>query len=116
MRRMAIRGCVAGARSHRRRCLRNLAIWNPFPPDYRDWRVNVTSASTLAATLSRDGELARLFRRLATLRTDIALFDDVDQLRWKGPSPAFEELGPRLDAAISDASRTQNGRVSRNSV
>ncbi|MFL6426628.1 MAG: 5'-3' exonuclease H3TH domain-containing protein [Acidobacteriaceae bacterium] len=87
-----------------------------IPPDYRDWRVNVTSASTLATTLSRDGKLARLFRTLATLRTDIALFDDVDQLRWKGPSPAFEELGPRLDAAISEASRAQKGRVSRNSV
>ncbi|HEX6496193.1 MAG TPA: 5'-3' exonuclease H3TH domain-containing protein [Acidobacteriaceae bacterium] len=87
-----------------------------IPPDYRDWRVNATSASTLAATLSRDGELARLFRTLATLRTDIALFDNVDQLRWIGPTPAFEELGARLDAAISEASRAPKGRVSNTSV
>ncbi len=25
-----------------------------------------------------------LFRTLATLRTDMALFDDVDELRWNG--------------------------------
>jgi hypothetical protein len=50
----------------------------------------------------REGERALLFRTLATLRTDIALFDDVDQLRWKGPSPAFDELGPRLDAAVGE--------------
>jgi 5'-3' exonuclease len=72
------------------------------PADHREWGVSVASASTLAATLVREGERALLFRTLATLRTDIALFDDVDQLRWKGPSPAFDELGPRLDAAVSE--------------
>lgn len=71
-----------------------------IPSDYREWGVSVANAKTLAATLSQDGERARLFRTLATLRTDIELFDDVDQLRWCGPSPAFAELGPRLDAAV----------------
>jgi hypothetical protein len=50
----------------------------------------------------RQWEDALLFRRLATLRTEIALFDDVEQLRWKGPTPAFEEIGKRLDAAITE--------------
>ncbi|MEA2262595.1 MAG: hypothetical protein QOJ51_5420 [Acidobacteriaceae bacterium] len=72
------------------------------PADHREWGVSVANASTLAATLVREGERALLFRTLATLRTDIALFDDVDQLRWMGPSPAFDELGPRLDAAVSE--------------
>jgi 5'-3' exonuclease len=72
------------------------------PADHREWGVSVAGASTLAATLVREGERALLFRTLATLRTDIALFDDVDQLRWTGPSPAFDELGPRLDAAVSE--------------
>ena len=40
-----------------------------------------------------------LFRTLATLRTDIPLFDDVEQLRWNGPTAAFEALGSRLDKA-----------------
>jgi 5'-3' exonuclease len=72
------------------------------PADHREWGVSVANASTLAATLVRERERALLFRTLATLRTDIALFDDVDQLRWKGPTPAFDELGPRLDAAVSE--------------
>jgi 5'-3' exonuclease len=73
-----------------------------IPADHREWGVSVASASTLAATLVKERESALLFRTLATLRTDIALFDDVDQLRWKGPSPAFDELGPGLDAAVSE--------------
>jgi 5'-3' exonuclease len=72
------------------------------PADHREWGVSVANASTLAATLVKEREHALLFRTLATLRTDIALFDDVDQLRWKGPSPAFDKLGPRLDAAVSE--------------
>ena len=36
-------------------------------------------------------ELALLFKRLATLRTDAKLFEDVDELRWRGPTPAFAE-------------------------
>lgn len=34
-------------------------------------------------------EQALLFKRLATLRTDAALFDDVDTLRWRGPTGSF---------------------------
>jgi 5'-3' exonuclease len=70
-----------------------------IPKDFREWGVKVTSARTLADTLSRDWENALLFRRLATLRTDIQLFEDVDQLRWRGPKPEFEDIGARLDAA-----------------
>jgi 5'-3' exonuclease len=73
-----------------------------IPADHREWGVSVANASALAATLVKEREHALLFRTLATLRADIALFDDVDQLRWKGPSPAFDELGPRLDAAVSE--------------
>ena len=35
---------------------------------------------------------ALLFKQLATLRTDAALLDDVDRLRWSGPTPAFDAL------------------------
>jgi 5'-3' exonuclease len=76
-----------------------------IPKDHREWRVNATSAGTLAATLSRDWESALLFRKLATLRTDIALFEDVEQLRWHGPTPAFPDLAARLDAAVTAARR-----------
>jgi 5'-3' exonuclease len=72
-----------------------------IPPDSRDWRVNAMNASVLAATLKTQMEHAQLFRTLATLRTDIPLFDDIEQLRWKGPTPTFAKLAARLDAAIT---------------
>jgi 5'-3' exonuclease len=72
-----------------------------IPPDSRDWRVNAMNASVLAATLKNQMEQAQLFRTLATLRADIPLFDDVEQLRWKGPTPSFEKIAKRLDAAIT---------------
>lgn len=41
---------------------------------------------------------ALLFKQLATLRTDAPLFDDVESLRWKGPTPAFEAWTARTGA------------------
>jgi len=76
-----------------------------IPTDYREWRVNAANASALAGTLSRERDRALLFRTLATLRTDIVLFDDVDQLRWNGPKPSFATLAARLDAALTETRR-----------
>jgi 5'-3' exonuclease len=76
-----------------------------IPLDWRDWHVNVANASALADTLSREREQALLFRTLATLRTDINLFDDVDELRWNGPTPAFAVLAATLDAAVAQPRR-----------
>ena len=42
-----------------------------------------------AESLGERLELALLFKRLATLRTDAALFDNVDALLWRGPAPEF---------------------------
>jgi 5'-3' exonuclease len=72
-----------------------------IPTDYREWRVNVGNAFALSDTLCRERDHALLFRKLATLRTDVPLFDDVDQLRWKGPTDAFDALAARLDAAVT---------------
>lgn len=52
-----------------------------IPVDSGEWHVNASSAGALAATLLREHDRALLFRTLATLRTDIPLFDDVEQLR-----------------------------------
>ena len=35
-------------------------------------------------------ELALLFKALATLRSDVSVFDDVEELRWLGPNDGFE--------------------------
>ena len=77
-----------------------------IPSDPREWRVNASNASALAETLHRELNRALLFRTLATLRTDIALFEDVDQLRWNGPTAAFDALAARLDAALTERRRS----------
>jgi len=76
-----------------------------IPADWHEWRVNAANASALAQTFARERERAMLFRTLATLRTDIALFEDVEELRWTGPTPAFAELAARFDAAVTETSR-----------
>jgi 5'-3' exonuclease len=43
-------------------------------------------------------ELALLFKKLATLRTDAPLFRDIDELRWRGPSEKFPGCCERLAA------------------
>jgi 5'-3' exonuclease len=72
-----------------------------IPENPRDWHVNAANSASLAATLIRERERALLFRNLATLRTDIALFDSVDELKWNGPRPEFEAIGKRLDKAVT---------------
>jgi len=54
----------------------------------------------LANTLRRERDRAFLFRTLATLRTDVPLFESVDQLQWKGPTPAFPAVAARLDGTV----------------
>ena len=68
------------------------------PARAEDWDVTVRGAKKLAATLAEYQELARLFRELATLRTDAPVFASVDELRWTGPRPDFFQLCARLDA------------------
>lgn len=70
-----------------------------IPADPRAWNVNVASAARLGQTLEREREAALLFRTLATLRADIPLFADVDELRWNGTVDALPDF-PR-DAAPS---------------
>ena len=87
-----------------------------IPADWREWRVSAVNASALAHTLSNERERALLFRTLATLRTDIALFDDVDELRWQGPKPGFSALGARLDAAVTGTRKPASRRAARPGV
>lgn len=76
-----------------------------IPIDGRDWSVRVTNPQVLAQTLQQDRERAYLFRTLATLRTDIPLFRNVDELRWRGPTEAFEPLAIRLDSTATGEAR-----------
>ena len=78
-----------------------------IPADWRDWHVNASNAGVLAQTLLSERERVMLFRTLATLRTDIALFDDVDQLRWNGPTEAFAAFGARFDSAVTEPKKSR---------
>ena len=71
-----------------------------IPEDWRTWSVNAFNPARLAMTLGRDRDRAFLFRDLATLRTDIDLFENVEDLRWRGPTSAFADVARRFDAAV----------------
>jgi 5'-3' exonuclease len=72
-----------------------------IPTDSREWHVDAVSSSALAATLTRERDRAMLFRTLATLRVNIDLFDNVDQLQWQGPTEGFDAFSARFDAAVA---------------
>ncbi|HWW81820.1 MAG TPA: 5'-3' exonuclease H3TH domain-containing protein [Steroidobacteraceae bacterium] len=64
-----------------------------------------------AEVLGERRDLALLFKRLATLRTDAPLFAGVEELRWRGPADTFanfqQRLGdPRLLARVERARLT----------
>jgi len=49
-----------------------------------------------ADVLGERFELAVLFKKLATLRTDAPLFRDVDEMGWRGPTNTFSSYCERL--------------------
>jgi len=57
-------------------------------------------------------DLALLFKDLATLRSDAALFGDVEQLRWRGPTERFAR-GPvaRADGRILNRALKSHARA-----
>jgi 5'-3' exonuclease len=48
--------------------------------------------------LGNQRDLALLFKKLATLRTDAPLFRKVETLRWRGPTPAFAKWAEKMKA------------------
>ena len=48
------------------------------------------------SVLGQQRELALLFKKLATLRSDAQLFAGVDQLRWRGPTQGFGAMAAQL--------------------
>jgi 5'-3' exonuclease len=85
-----------------------------IPAAAQEWGVNgVRNAGTLAATLREHLDLAVLFRRLATLDTDVEV-GAVDDWRWTGPTPAFAarcaELGaPELASRVERLAQRRAG-------
>ncbi|HTS28897.1 MAG TPA: 5'-3' exonuclease H3TH domain-containing protein [Bryobacteraceae bacterium] len=68
------------------------------PRDWRRWPGSIRGAQRLAAVLFEQWNDAVLYRTLATLQTDVAVFEGVDELEWKGPRDGFERYCARLQA------------------
>ena len=83
-----------------------------IPAAAGQWDVaGLRGAAKLAATLQDNFELALLFRRLATLVTDIDV-GTVDSWRWTGPTAEFPAMAERLQAPelVGRAVKLASGR------
>ncbi len=78
--------------------LSNYPHLEDIPKDNNQWNPSIRSAKKLSATLQGSYDDAILFRKLATLRYDVPVFDTVEDLRWIEPQPTFEAICARLNA------------------
>jgi 5'-3' exonuclease len=69
-----------------------------IPRDWQAWHPSIKRARALCESLCSAWDDALLFRTLATLRLDAPVFDSVEDLRWQGPRPNFEETCKRIKA------------------
>jgi 5'-3' exonuclease len=69
-----------------------------IPKNWQEWDPSIRRARPLAESLFGAWDDAVLFRKLATLRLDVPVFDDIDQLRWKGPLTDFGEFANHIKA------------------
>ena len=69
-----------------------------IPTSSRDWGLPaLRGAEKLAVTLRDNLELALLFRRIATIETEVVV-GRVDEWQWTGPTDGFAAFAARLDA------------------
>jgi 5'-3' exonuclease len=70
-----------------------------IPEDEREWTPKVRGAAALAKVLREEKQNALLYKKLATLRTDVPLEEGLADLKWKGARPELqsfcEEIGMR---------------------
>src|SRR6185503_10952919 len=67
-----------------------------IPADPLRWSVRLRGAERLASTLVERQADVRLYRTLATLRTDVPLAEDLEALAWRGAErAALEEVCER---------------------
>lgn len=56
-----------------------------IPEDPGNWDIDLSRASHIASTLEEHRTEVQLYRQLATLRTDVPIIEDPDDLEWTGP-------------------------------
>jgi 5'-3' exonuclease len=66
--------------------------------------------------LDHDRELALLFKKLATLRQDAPLFQDVEELRWRGATPSFPAVAQKVDRRLEQRVRELETRLEKEEV
>ncbi|HXS24557.1 MAG TPA: 5'-3' exonuclease H3TH domain-containing protein, partial [Gemmatimonadales bacterium] len=66
--------------------------------------------------LDHDRELALLFKKLATLRRDALLFQDVEELRWRGATPSFPAVAQKVDRRLEQRVRELETRLEKEEV
>ena len=69
-----------------------------IPKNWKEWHPSIRKARVLSESLFNSWDNAVLFRTLATLRLDVPVFETVEDLRWRGPRPEFEEECRRMQA------------------
>jgi 5'-3' exonuclease len=70
-----------------------------IPKDWKAWHPSIRRARALSESLFSAWDDALLFRRLATLRLDVPVFETIEDLRWKGASSNFEEYCRRIKSS-----------------
>src|SRR5437867_4907954 len=69
--------------------LSNYPHLEDIPKEWKYWAPSIRNARLLAKSLFSFWNDALLFRTLATLRTDVPVFERVDELRFTGPAAKF---------------------------
>jgi 5'-3' exonuclease len=67
-----------------------------IPKEWQMWDASIKKARGLSEALFSSWEDALLFRKLATLRLDVPVFETVEDLRWKGPRENFAAMCERM--------------------
>jgi 5'-3' exonuclease len=86
-----------------------------IPKDWQEWEPSIRRTRTLAESLFSSWNDALLFRTLAALRMDVPVFDNVDELRWRGPRQNFDDLCQRMKVPAL-AARVKKARTVRDNV
>ena len=69
-----------------------------IPPDHLEWGLTPGRALRLAENLKAHQDEAILFRRLATLRLDVPIKENLRDLEWRGARPELREICQELGA------------------
>jgi len=67
-----------------------------IPAELEDWEIKVRGAKRLHENLSNHREEVLLYRRLATLRSDVPLAENLADLKWVGPRGNFAKVSQTL--------------------